>query len=453
MTRLHWLVVGAVFFAACDNKPTDTAIVEPSLDLALRREMGTWGAMPIGAVPAQSAAMVSLGQALFFDKILSGNRDMSCATCHDVATTMGDGMALAVGTGFTTVGTRRVPGSSRQFVPRNAPTLLNTGLGFFYALWDGRLFQGFGVGDPVHSTTGVVFPPGLTGVIAAQAMLPVLNRVEMRGNAGDVDVFGNANELAALPDGDAAAIWRGVMTRVLSVQEYASRFAAAYPGVPTSALGFQHAANAIAAFQTAAMTRSNSAFDRYLRLDNSALTEEEKRGALLFFGKARCASCHSGALLGGQTFANVAAPQIGPGVGNAAPLDIGRAEQEPNAEFYKFAFRVPPLRNVELTAPYMHSGAYSTLDAVVRHYTNPDSAQRNYDVTQLDPALRPLYHGDAATVQAVMATVDFNVRFGIKLDATERAQMVAFLKSLTDPAARNLSAIVPATVPSGLPVK
>jgi cytochrome c peroxidase len=120
---------------------------------------------------------------------------------------------------------------------------------------------------------------------------------------------------------------------------------------------------------------------------------------------------------------------------------------------YRFAFRVQPLRNVELTAPYMHDGAYATLEAVVRHYNNADSAQRNYDPSRLAPAVRALYHGDAATVKAVLETLDFRLREPLRLTTTEQGELVAFLKSLTDPSARDLSGIVPASVPSGLRVK
>src|SRR5205814_6054358 len=100
-------------------------------------------------------------------------------------------------------------------------------------------------------------------------------------------------------------------------------------------------------FEIASFTKHDSPFDRYLARDDRALTEEQKRGALLFFTEARCVSCHAGALLGGTQFANIGIPQIGPGVGSAAPLDIGRGEQvtQGAGSFYKFAFRVVPLRN------------------------------------------------------------------------------------------------------------
>ena len=382
-------------------------------------------------------------------------RAVSCATCHEPDAQMTDGLSLAVGTGGTGRAPGRALGAGRQFVPRNAPTILNMGLGLFYTLWDGRVNEEFGPGF-FNVPADVPLPSGLNNLVAAQAMFPVLSRVEMRGQPGDTDVSGNANELAAIADSDPNAVWQAAMARLVAVQEYVAKFNAAYPNIPASQLRFQHAANAIAAFQIATFTKKNSPFDRYLARDNSALTEEQKRGALLFFGKGGCSSCHQGALLGGRQFANIGIPQIGPGVGAAAPLDIGRAEHMPagSQQFYRFSFRVPTLRNVELTAPYMHNGAFKTLETVVRHYTNPDSSLRNYDVTQLDPALRPLVRNDPTTIADVLQTLDGRFRFAeIRLTAEEQTQIVAFLKSLTDPEARNLADVVPAAVPSGLSVR
>src|SRR5881396_4382648 len=94
----------------------------------------------------QDPALVALGQALMFDKILSGNRDVSCATCHEPALHMTDGLPLAVGTGGTGVGAARTLGPGRSFVPRNAPSLLNSGIGLNYSFWAGRLSR---IGPPV----------------------------------------------------------------------------------------------------------------------------------------------------------------------------------------------------------------------------------------------------------------------------------------------------------------
>src|SRR5215207_7068710 len=356
-TRRHltWLVVLAFPAAGVGCKDSYTISDPPgelSLDAQLWQTIGGWGTAPILPVAAQDPALVDLGRSLFFDKILSGNRDVSCATCHDPFTHATDALSLAVGTGGTGSGLARVLGPGRQFVPRNAPSLINQGLGFFYLFWDGRVNEEGGIGR-FKTPTGVTLPNGLSGLLAAQAMLPVLNRTEMRGVAGDVGPAGTPNELAAIPDASPTQIWSAAIQRLLAIQAYQAKFNAAYPGTPTSALGFQHAANAIAAFEVDAFTRTNSPFDRFLHGNDRAMASEEKRGALLFFGKARCSSCHFGPLLGGQSFANIGAPQIGPGVGNAAPLDLGRGEEFPQTQQYKFAFRVQPLRNVELTAPYM----------------------------------------------------------------------------------------------------
>ena len=429
--------------AACERTETPT---EPTLDAQLRQDIGRWGVIPVGPVPAQPEALVDLGQALMFDKILSGNRDVACATCHHPSTHEGDGLSLSIGTGGTGLGPSRTLGPGRQFVRRNAPSLLNDGLGLFYLFWDGRVarfLSSFNGGPPV--------PGEVPNLLSAQAMLPVLDRREMRGEPGDRDVFGAPNELAQIADSDSAAVWQALMQRLLAIPEYVAKFNRAFPNTPTSALRFEQAAEALAAFQVAALTKTNSPFDRYLTHDDAALTTQQKRGAQLFFGTALCSSCHNGPLLGGNGFANAGVPQLGPGSPATPPLDRGRADL-PDQQFYQFAFRVAPLRNVELTAPYMHDGAFPTLDAVVRHYNDVPLTLTTYDASQLDPALRSTYHGDAATTDSVIRTLDFRLQTPLHLSDAEMADLVAFLKSLTDPSARDLSALVPAAVPSGLPV-
>ena len=429
--------------AGCERTGAPTG---PALDAQLRQDIARWGVIPIGPVPAQPQALVDLGQALMFDKILSGNRDVACATCHHPSTHEGDGLSLSIGTGGTGLGPSRTLGPGRQFVRRNAPSLLNGGLGLFYLFWDGRVarfLSGFNGGPPV--------PGDVPNLLSAQARLPVLDRREMRGEPGDQDVFGAPNELAQIADSDSAAVWQALMQRLLAIPEYVAKFNRAFPSTPTSALRFEQAAEALAAFQVAALTKTNSPFDRYLTHDDAALTTQQKRGAQLFFGKALCSSCHNGPLLGGSGFANAGVPQLGPGSPATPPLDRGRADL-PDQPFYQFAFRVAPLRNVELTAPYMHDGAFPTLDAVVRHYNDVPLALQTYDVSQLEPALRATYHGDAATTDSVIQSLDFRLRTPLHLSDDELADLVAFLKSLTDPSARDLSALVPAAVPSGLPV-
>ena len=438
-------VAALLLAAACDETPPTESFPE-SLDAQLRRSIGPWGVTPIGAPPHQDPALVALGRALMFDKVLSGNRDIACATCHEPALAATDGLPLAIGTGGTGTGTARTLGPGRSFVPRNAPSLLNTAIGLSYVFWDGRLSR-FGPPPPE-----VTLPPDLPNVIAAQAMMPVLNRREMRGDPGDLDVLGNPNELAQISDSQPAQVWQAVMQRLLAIPEYVTLFHAAYPGLPQSSLTFSHAARAIAAFQTAALMKTDSRFDHYLRHEDNALSIEEKRGALLFFTRARCASCHNGPFLGGQSFSNSGAPQLGPGVGRSAPLDLGRGELQ-NNQFYHFAFRVPPLRNVELTAPYFHDGTVPTLETVVAHYNDVPKSLREFNPATLPAAVQSSYHGDRATIDTILSTLDFQLRTPLQLTETEQRELVAFLKSLTDPAARDLSGLVPAAVPSGLPVR
>src|SRR5882762_3557075 len=212
-------VAALVLAAACETPPT-TSFPE-SVDVQLRRSISQWNVVPITAPPQQDPALVTLGRALMFDKVLSGNRDIACATCHEPALHATDGLPLAIGTGGTGTGAARTPGPGRGFVPRNAPSLLNSAIGLSYIFWDGRLTR-FG-GQPPE----VSLPPDLPNVIAAQAMMPVLNRREMRGDPGDLDVFGNANELARFTDSQPSQIWQAVMQRLLAIPKYDTLFSAA----------------------------------------------------------------------------------------------------------------------------------------------------------------------------------------------------------------------------------
>jgi cytochrome c peroxidase len=426
-----------------------------SLDTQLRQQLRNWGVVPILPVDAADPALVDLGRNLFFDKVLSGNRDVACASCHSPLTGSDDGQSLAVGTAATMVGGVRRLGAGRDFTPRNVPSLFNSALGTQYLFWDGRISEGLGP-SRFQTPPGVVLPAGLSSLLAVQAMLPVTNRVEMRGLAGDRDVYGNVNELAPMADTANQAIWDAVMRRVLGIPTYAQKFAAAYPGISQSQLGFQHAANAIAAFEAQTFTKTNSSFDRYLARDDNALSTDAKQGALLFFTTAQCSGCHNGPMLGGQSFASAAIPQVGPGTGIAAPLDGGNDNPfgAPGQQTVpRFQFRVAPLRNVELSAPYMHDGVYSTLEEVVRHYNNGDSALKAFDPSQLDPSLRASYRGDPTSIAKIIGAADFRLRQSLRLTPDQQRQLVAFLKSLTDPSARDMSAVVPASVPSGLPVR
>jgi cytochrome c peroxidase len=448
--------LAGLVLTGCEGRITQSDPPQPGVDDLLRQSLGTWGVVPIGQMPAQDPALAALGRVLFFDKVLSGNRDISCATCHEPAAALTDRRSLPIGTGAVTHGSDRTLGAGRKFVFRQSPTLLNSGIGMPYVFWDGRLNRLGGIGTNIRlesdPLTTPILPGNLPNTLVAQAMLPVLNRSEMRGEVGDRDVFGQTNELAAFTDKDALGVWNAIMQRLMAIPEYVDLFKAAFPTRNSGIFLFEDAARALAAFQMQEFTKTRSAFDRYLERDNGALTAEQKRGGTLFFNRARCSSCHNGPFLGGRDFANVGIPQIGPGSTRTPPLDIGRGELQ-QSEHYKFAFRVAPLRNVELTAPYMHNGAYATLENVINHYNNVTVAIRTYDPSQLTADVRAWYHGDQTTINDVLSTLDPRLRQPINLTEDEKRDLLAFLKALTDPSARNLTALTPLRVPSGLPVQ
>jgi cytochrome c peroxidase len=433
--------------AACGG---DGAAAPEDVDPMLHQLLAAAGATPLDPPPAQDPALVALGRALMFDKILSGNRDVSCATCHDPVAHTSDALSLSIGTGGVGAGPARALGTARQFISRNAQELFNRGYPEFTSMfWDGRVARGAEGG--LDTPAGAALPAGLSGPLAAQAMFPVFTRLEMRGHPGDLDRFGAPNELASLGDDDPSAVWAALMTRLLAIDGYVTLFQGAYPGVPLNQLGFQHAANAIAAFETAAFASTGSPFDDYLRGADDALSPAAKRGALLFLNSPGCAQCHGGPHLSDQQFHNIGVPQLGPGFGPAAPQDFGRGGVSGAADEH-YLFRTPPLRNVELTGPWMHDGAYTTLTAAVRHYIDPHNSLTAFDATGLRAELRDTYLDDPATLQAMLQTLDSKLRDPAALSDAQVDDLVAFLRALTDPAAADLGAVVPASVPSGLPV-
>jgi len=315
--------------------------------------------------------------------------------------------------------------------------------------WDMRVSGSPALG--FVTPAGNDLPSGLTSVLAAQAMFPVTARDEMRGRNGDVDVNNVPNEIAVFGDSDMPGMWAALMNRILGIPEYQNQFAAAFPNVPQNQLGFQHAANAMAEFEIEFWTGTNSPFDRYINGDDEALTASQKRGALLFYGKANCFQCHTGTLMTDQKAHNIGAPQIGPGRGAAAPLDHGRgAETGDSAE--NFQFRTPPLRNVALTGPWLHDGAYTSLEGVVRHHLDPAQSLNNYDVDQLQPVFRPTFQGDPNSISQILGTLDPILQNPIALSDGEVDDLVNFLQALTDPKFLDQSLEVPESVPSGLPV-
>jgi cytochrome c peroxidase len=311
-----------------------------------------------------------------------------------------------------------------------------------------------------RSPAGDDLPDGLDNVLAAQAMFPVTSATEMAGQAGENDQADAAfaGQLSG-PDG----VWDLIAKKLQMFPAYVDLFKAAYPGeiAIKEDINYVHAANAIAAFEARDWRFDNSPFDRYLRGDKKALSVEARIGMNIFYGKAGCSGCHSGTFQTDQDFHAIAMPQIGPGKGDNLPGyddgqdDFGRERVSHDSED-RFRFRTPSLRNVALTPPYGHSGAFNTLESVLRHHLDAVISLHEYDTGQaVLPSRADLDELDFVVMDDDTrrnAIAGANEIKSVKLKEKDFGELVAFLHALTDPAVLDLRGDVPASVPSGLPI-
>lgn len=420
---------------------------------------------------------VNLGELLFFDKILSGNKNISCATCHHPMTHTGDSLSLPIGEGGSGLGMAREPlniddylvinkqpralGGIRERVPRNAPPLWNLGAREFTRMFhDGRVEV-----DPedprgFRTPAGDNLPVGLDNVLAAQAMFPVTSLTEMAGQPEDDNPDNEiASQAAAGNLAGPGGVWNLLALRLGNIPEYVDLFMATFPDITTAEeITFVHAANAIAAFEAFTWRADNTPFDRYLRGEKNALTSKQRHGMYLFYYKAKCYTCHSGIFQTDHNFHAIAMPQIGPGRGGVEPEDIGRAEVSGIGGLNRYKFRTPSLRNVLLNAPYGHDGAYNTLEDVVFHHLNPINTFNTYDWMQarLPSQNRPdLFAQDFAVLNNPFLSQNIknaNELEPIDLSDKEIYYLIEFLHALTDPASLDTSINIPFSVPSGLTV-
>ena len=425
---------------------------------------GKNGGLPQPADPAEfhpaTEEQINLGRLLFFDKLLSGNRNISCATCHHPLAGSGDFLSLSVGEGGVGLGTARNTGTGgsaiHERVPRNAPPLFNLGAKEFTVMFhDGRLAVDPSQPSGFLNPAGHDLPAGLDSVLAAQAMFPVTSAAEMAGDPGE-NVIGTAAAAGKLAG--PGGVWDLLAGRLQANPEYVSLFLEAFPDEIQSGsdITYVHAANAIAAYENATYRSIDSPFDAKLRGEKKTLSKRQHKGMKLFYGKAGCSSCHSGTYQTDMDFHAIAMPQIGPGKGDGprADEDWGRG-RETGSPQDRYRFRTPTLRNVALTGPWGHDGAYDSLEAVVRHHLDPVESLLNYDRTQalLPPGLQlpnDFLATDDPLVTAAIASA--NELLPVQLKDQEVEDVVAFLHALTDLSSLDLRREVPYQVPSGLPV-
>jgi len=314
---------------------------------------------------------VELGRLLFFDPILSDDNTLSCAHCHHPHLGFSDGLPRSRGHGAKGAGRERTGGIE---LTRGAPTLWNTVYNH-RQFWDGRAAH-----------------------LEEQARMVITTPEEVNADPAEL-----VRELKAIP-------------------EYRALFDKAFGGKDGESITFKNITYAIAAFQRT-LVSFNSRFDRYAAGDGSALSPQEKRGLKLFLSpKTRCNECH-----GIPTFANRDFKVIGVPNPNDGPADVAKPEAErgrgggPNG-----AFKIPTLRNIALTAPYMHNGVFETLEEVLDFYAGGGGRGLGLEVPLQDDKIRKF-----------------------TLTPQEKADLIAFLLALTDESAMPE---IPARVPSGLPV-
>ncbi|NNF91498.1 MAG: methylamine utilization protein MauG [Boseongicola sp.] len=402
-------------------------------------------------------AQAKIGQLLFYDKVLSGNRNIACGTCHHHDLAGGDGLSLGIGEGGAGLGTKRAAESDadriRKRIPRNAPPLWNLGAREVSVLFhDGRLEASDLYDNGFNSPAEEWLPDGLESILAAQALFPLVARFEMAGDPEENEISGAVNDRV-----DNA--WPIIAKRVRTIPEYGEKFVAAFEHIERSEdVTIVEIGNALAAFIASEWRNHDSPFDRHLSGDDDALDAAERRGMDLFYGAATCATCHAGPLMSDQAFHALALPAFGPGKTrrfDPMPRDVGRmAESDLLEDAYRF--RTPMLRNVALTAPYGHNGAYPTLEGIVRHHLDPLTALDAWtsDLARLPPAdwlarADFIVRADTRERERHRRAVDIEP---VALSDGEVADLVSFLESLTGESAGQRPLGRPASVPSGLPV-
>ena len=398
-----------------------------------------------------------LGSLLFYDKILSGNQNISCGTCHHHDFGSSDGLALGIGEGGNGVGPNRDAGKGihkiKKRVPRNSLALWNLGAKEINTLLhDGSISISNIYGNEFNTPAQEWLPPNLDNILAVQALFPMTKQFEMAGNFGENEIIGLAHRKI-----DTA--WPAITNRIRSNQKYVELFKYAFDDIDDFRdIEISHIVNSIAAFIVSEWASYDTPFDDYLRGNASALTSNQVKGMELFYGKANCSTCHSGSLFTDQNFYSIALPQFGPGrtrLFDPYTRDVGRmAESDNLKDMYKF--RTPTLRNVTLTAPYGHNGAYPTIKEIIKHHLDPIVMYNKWTPDKANLTKAPwletidfVVFKDKREKSRLLSRIDIDK---VQLEDIEIDYVIDFLNTLTDKNGNNRPIGRPESVPSGLSV-
>lgn len=297
-----------------------------------------------------SEAKELLGQLLFFDPILSGNKDVACATCHHPSNGYAEFLDISIGANARGFGSKRKFNSPNDipFVKRNAQTILNTA------------FNGIDTRNRYNPEDAPMFWDDRAKSLEKQALEPIKAFEEMRGHGFE-----------------EAEILDEVVRRLKEIQEYNVLFEQAFQ--QENAITVENLGKAIATYERTLVT-NNSRFDHYMRGDGNAILLSEKDGFELF-KSVGCVNCHNGPM-----FSDYKIHVLGVPKNSKLPIpDLGFNDN--------LGFRTPTLRNLRFTAPYMHNGSLKNLKQVLEFYEDiSNGKERNKLVSkgQFDPFVHEL---------------------------------------------------------------
>ncbi|APQ16036.1 cytochrome-c peroxidase [Maribacter hydrothermalis] len=273
----------------------------------------------------QSKEKINLGRLLFFDPILSGDKDVACATCHHPDNGYAEFRDISIGvngTGFGLAREFKKP-NNIPFLKRNAHTIINTA------------FNGINSLDTYSPEDSPMFWDSRVNSLETQAIEPIKTLEEMRGLNFSED-----------------EILKEVVLRLKEIPEYQKLFNNSFN--EANAITIDNIGKAIAAYERTLIT-NNSSFDKYMRGDTEAISLGEKKGFQLF-KKVGCINCHNGPMFSDYKIHTLSVPE-----NNKLSIPDNGFEQQ-------FGFRTPTLRNLRFTAPYMHNGTLTNLKAVLEFY-------------------------------------------------------------------------------------
>lgn len=322
-----------------------TSDVQSNAERIKALNLGSLPEVPYPLDDPKNADQELLGKLLFWDPILSGQRDVACASCHLPEYGYGDGLDLSIGVGGIGAGIERIQSDiTIPLTRRNAPTIIN-------AAFNGLLNE-----EQTYDTkNAIMFWDGRSQSLESQCLGPLASFNTMRGRAYSAEA---AND--------------SILKRLRNIPEYVQRFNNAFGG--DQSITIENLSRAIASFERS-INNNNTPYDQYVRGDLTALSTEQEEGLLLFFGKAYCSSCHSGPMFSDYNYYNLGIP-----FNSKIPADSGRQSA--------FLFRTPTLRNASITSPYMHNGVYATLEEVLDHYS--DGISKNPAISRIDKKMKPL---------------------------------------------------------------